>query len=127
MRAFKIASALLLLACVVSAEGTEESYTREQIDEIKAANANKAITAVPYRSDPKEVTTRVFNFDEGSYQSESDKGDPMLGMIVGFSCTAVFLISAAILIIYDEVTRHKTYDELIRRDLRKFKSSFQFN
>ena len=51
----------------------------------------------------------------------------MLGMIVGFSCTAVFLISAAILIIYDEVTRHKTYDELIRRDLRKFKSSFQFN
>ena len=40
-------------------------------------------------------------------------------MIVGFTCTGIFLIGAAILIIYDEIKRHEMYGALIEKDKKK--------
>lgn len=46
----------------------------------------------------------------------------MVGLIIGYCIVVVFFAIAAYLIITDEIKRHRTYEALIARDIRRLKN-----
>lgn len=70
----------------------------------------------------KDVSTTTFRIGPETHQEDPGyEGGKFTGMIVGFSCLAIFIVVAAFLIIRDEINRHKNYEKLIERDIRKLR------
>ena len=71
----------------------------------------------------KPIRTDSFNLDVSTHRETPPfEGGSLVGLIVGFSCTFIFFILAARLIILDELLRHSTYDALLIRDVRRLRN-----
>ena len=67
------------------------------------------------------IATEHFNMSEDGHRvTPPIEGTALIGMVVGFGSTFVFFVIAAILIISDEIKRHKDYAAQIERDLKRF-------
>ena len=128
MRVFKFTSLAVLAAllCVDGVAAQDEPTNLPQFwQEQKEINLSRGKSN---RDEPqlKGTSTTFFEQTEGINQGNEDFDDGMVGIIIGFAVTAVFLLIAATLVITDEVLRHKTYSALIARDLRKFKTDWDY-
>ena len=151
MRAFKLAGfgllALLLSAEYVNAqqdgEQQEDPAGQPAGDENENENegeleelpqkwvdilAQNRLDPSTYQSgvEEKATSTRIFSMEPGTYRENIPLDERMTGLLVGFICTAIFLVAAAILILYDEIKRHETYSKLIDRDLEKFRDDWKY-
>ena len=110
MRAFK----LLLLLCIISMVLAQEAQPDMGCDK------SDPVTAYKFENEMKEVSTSRFCVKDGTFREPHKiEGGVLSGMIIGFTCTGIFLVGAAILIIYDEIKRHEMYGALIEKDKKK--------
>ena len=67
--------------------------------------------------------TEVFNMAPDSYGPEEEfEGMYLLGMIIGFIVTGFFMIFGFIVIVRDEVLRHKKFEEDLEKEKKKLTS-----
>ena len=103
MRAFKPA-VLLMLSGLASALERQTVH----INDLKAE---------------KPIRTETFNFAENTFQEKPAlEGSALVGIIIGYCIVIIFFALAAYLIITDEIKRHRTYEALIARDIRRLKN-----
>ena len=111
MRAFNFAASACLVLALLCATAYGQVNTRKSI----------------YIDDgiltDKESFTETWNFDEDTHREFPPvEGGSLVGMIVGFGCTFIFFTTAVILIVRDEIIRHRTYEKLVERDIRRLKN-----
>ena len=110
MRAFNFAAT----ACIVLSLLCASASAFEEQSSFK-----KAGTVDPL----KEDYTNTWNFADNTHREFPPvEGLSMIGMVLGFGATFIFFVTAVILIVRDEIIRHRTYEKLIERDIRRLKT-----
>jgi hypothetical protein len=85
----------------------------------KSTQSSQAI----YQQGKAGQNTQQFNLHPTTHAPEIEiEGTTMVGIVIGFSVTGIFLITAMILILRDECLRHARYAKNIKNDFKKLKA-----